>query len=199
MNVADLLHLRSLDGRKGATFTRDGHHRLRLERVLSLATKPLGFIGLNPSIATHEVDDPTIRREVGFAEREGCGGIIAGNLSPFRATDPDKLYRMVGKMATMGDLLLAFPPGHTALLIEAMRPCETVIAGWGNFAGASRAARTVLMFQARELTLAFEAAGIPLYCLGFTADGWPRHPLYLPADAPLRRWTPPALPLPVPR
>lgn len=192
MNVADLVHLTSLDGRKGASFTKDGHHRLRLERKLEGDAKPLGFVCLNPSTATHEIDDPTIRREVGFAAREGCGGIIAGNLSPFRATDPDVLYRLVGKLATMKDLLLAFPPGHTELLIEAMRPCEKVIAAWGNFAGAARGARTVMAYRARELAIAFEEAGIPLWCLGYTADGWPRHPLYLPADAPLRRWTPPA-------
>ena len=38
------------------------------------------FIMLNPSTADHMVDDPTIRRCVGFAEREGCTGLEVVNL-----------------------------------------------------------------------------------------------------------------------
>ena len=34
------------------------------------------FIGLNPSIADDEIDDPTIRRCIGFAKRERFGGFI---------------------------------------------------------------------------------------------------------------------------
>src|SRR3990167_7289990 len=52
---------------------------------------PLGFIMLNPSKADARINDPTIVRCMGFARREGAGGVIVGNLSPYRATDPADL------------------------------------------------------------------------------------------------------------
>ena len=49
------------------------------------------FIGLNPSTATFEEDDPTIRRCVGFAKRWGFGALVMLNIFAFRSTDPKKL------------------------------------------------------------------------------------------------------------
>jgi hypothetical protein len=54
---------------------------------------------LNPSTADADVDDPTIRRCLGFANRECAGGIVVVNLYAFRATDPRNLPKdgaMVG-------------------------------------------------------------------------------------------------------
>ena len=45
---------------------------------------------LNPSTATDEVDDPTIRRCIGFAKREGCAWLKVGNLSPVRAYEAQR-------------------------------------------------------------------------------------------------------------
>lgn len=43
------------------------------------------FIMLNPSTADAHIDDPTIRRCIGFAKSWGYGGILVGNLYAFRA------------------------------------------------------------------------------------------------------------------
>ena len=48
---------------------------------------------LNPSTADADHDDRTIGRCISFAKREGCGGLIVGNLFQLRATDPDELRR----------------------------------------------------------------------------------------------------------
>ena len=46
---------------------------------------------LNPSIADDKVDDPTIKKCIKFAEREGCTDLTVVNLFSFRATDPNEL------------------------------------------------------------------------------------------------------------
>lgn len=172
-------------GTAGATFSDDRLHRLVLWRRWSDA-RPLGFLMLNPSSAGVE-DDPTIRRCVGFARREDAGGIVVCNLSPMVATDPRELYAAIA----FENVPRAFPDGHDQIRTQALAPCSVVVAAWGAFAGASRIGSATLAREAaRAAGCLFEARGQALRCLGTTADGWPRHPLYLPADAPLVPWEP---------
>ena len=49
--------------------------------------------GAEPSKADHEIDDPTIRREINFTVDWGYGGLIKVNLFGLRATDPKELKR----------------------------------------------------------------------------------------------------------
>jgi hypothetical protein len=46
------------------------------------------FVGLNPSTATEDVDDPTVRRCRSFADREFALGMVMTNAFGFRSTDP---------------------------------------------------------------------------------------------------------------
>jgi hypothetical protein len=48
---------------------------------------------LNPSTADHVEDDLTTRRCIKYAERWGYGGIMIGNLYPFRAKRPKDLRK----------------------------------------------------------------------------------------------------------
>ena len=73
---------------KGAVISDCGRYRYRLWRIWD-ERKPLCmFVMHNPSKADGNMDDPTIRRCVGFAASWGYGGIYIGNLSPYRATNP---------------------------------------------------------------------------------------------------------------
>ena len=77
---------------KSAQISPCGLYRYRLERFWS--DKPaLPFVMLNPSTADADLDDPTIRRCMGFARREGAGGIIVATLHAFRATTPEELRK----------------------------------------------------------------------------------------------------------
>jgi hypothetical protein len=51
----------------------------------------LEWIMLNPSTATHTVNDPTVRRCIGFAQQWGYGAIVIRNRYAYRATQPDEL------------------------------------------------------------------------------------------------------------
>lgn len=119
------------------------------------------FIGLNPSTADEQQNDPTIRRCIGFAKAWGYGALCMTNLFAFRATDPRDM-----KAAE-------FPIGgheNDLALRSLAESAGVVIAAWGvHGTHLDRAADVVKL--------------IPnLQCLGLTKDGHPRHPLYLNAD-----------------
>lgn len=133
----------------------------------------LVFVMLNPSKADAQLDDTTVRKCIGFAQRLGFGGIEIINLYAYRATKP-------------ADLKAAgWPVGpdnfnhHAAVLnmAHARNANGVVICAWGaNARGRPEVAR----FQ--ELALAF---GVPLYALKRSADGTPHHPLMLPYSSKL--------------
>ena len=134
------------------------------------------FIMLNPSTADAHEDDPTIRRCIGFARREGCGGLKVVNLYAYRATDPKELI--------YGGL---HPPAHertknnsaiSSALAMAKAHGSPVIAAWGAGVRGFEEEPYVVRGLA-------DRAGVPLMCLGTTNAGHPKHPLYLAADTPL--------------
>lgn len=148
-----------------------------LGHSLTLVNKPCLFIMLNPSTADASLDDPTIRRCMGFARREGCTFLTVVNLFALRSTDPDVLSQHddpvgVENMTHIGRELRRHNPalGHL------------VIAAWGAHPMARHHGVRAIRGRLHE-------AGA--LCLGMTKDGEPRHPLYLRADAPLIPWRKP--------
>lgn len=67
-----------------ATFSRGRQNRLTLTRRWGAGAQ-VCFIGLNPSTADHELDDPTVRRWMHFARAWGYAGFTAVNLYPLRS------------------------------------------------------------------------------------------------------------------
>jgi len=135
--------------------------RIRWDEELPLAA----FIGLNPSTADEFDDDPTIRRERGFAISWNCGGIVKLNAFAFRATLPADMLRQCDPTG----------PGNTvAFMREELARCDgPKVACWGTHG----------TFGGRSELL--KAALPGLQCFGFNSDGTPKHPLYLAATTPL--------------
>ena len=168
---------RNLGDTNGARFLRDDRFRTMLWRTFpdNAAEPPLIFAMLNPSTADAALDDPTIRRCIGFAVREKAGGIIVVNLSPFRATDPKDLFAAADR-----GLDVLQREENRAAFREAVKYGPVVFA-WGAHAKEwMREAQADLFDEAR-------AAKQPIYHLGRTKHGEPRHPLMLRADTPLER------------
>jgi len=177
----------TMDGKAGARFRDDRRARLHLWRTWSNAA-PLGFLMLNPSIAGVD-DDPTITRCIGFARREGAGGIVVCNLSPIIATNPRVLYGMLDAMGMPDECPAVFPIGHREQRAAAFAACTSIVAAWGAFAGAGMKARACLEVEAgRAYGDLVTARGHRFFCLGVTAGGGPRHPLYLANDTPMLPW-----------
>lgn len=155
---------------KTASISPCGRYRYGLTRQWS--DLPLmGFIMLNPSTANADVDDPTIRRCMGFARREGCGGISVVNLFPLRATKPEDLW------ATRYHKRFG-PRSDEELRRHVRMVAGPLVAAWGAD-GDRLGGDAVEAIRKRY--------GSQLLCLGVTSKGAPRHPLYLRNDAPLVR------------
>lgn len=148
-----------------AVFDTARTYRYKLTR--RWADGPLAvFIMLNPSVADAFQDDPTVRRCIGFAKREGAGAFTALNLFALRSTDPAALRTHPDPIGPCNDEF-----------IRTYTYCaQLVIAAWGVHGSLGDQGRKVVeMLHGRT----------SLLCLGVTKDGHPRHPLYVPGDAPL--------------
>jgi hypothetical protein len=162
-----------------AIFSACGQYRYLLTRRLSeeaLGTQDAGelakvatFIMLNPSTADATRNDPTIRKCVGFARRWQCSTLQVINLFAVRATFPHDMKRAADPVGTDNWHWFAH-----AITLESMTT-HLVICAWGvhgTFLGQDRA---VLHWLNQQDV-------VPL-ALGFTRDGHPRHPLYVPYSA----------------
>ncbi len=154
------------DTGKSAILSDDGRYRYSLSREWGTGG-PVVFVGLNPSTADDQVDDPTIRRMMGFARDWGFPGIMVVNLFAVRMTNPASL---VGAPDPIG-------PRNDDVLRSIDQVADLVVVCWGNHG----------TFEER----CDEVAKLlpPAKCFGLTAIGQPKHPLYLAADTPLVEWT----------
>ena len=69
---------------RSATLSADRVYRYVLKRTWLEERPFVMFIGLNPSIADENEDDPTTRRCMRYAGSWGFGGLIVTNLFAFR-------------------------------------------------------------------------------------------------------------------
>lgn len=142
---------------RSAVISRDGRFRYSLRRVWD-ATKPtVLFIGLNPSVADHRIDDQTIRRCITFARSWGFGQLAMANLFALRTPSPRELRRASDPVGPRNDRWLR------RLVAEA----EEVVMAWGDHGAYLARDRVVLAMLQRPR------------CLGLSKLGHPRHPLYL--------------------
>lgn len=155
-----------------AALSDDGRYRYELTRVWG-AGPPATFVMLNPSTADAQVDDPTIRRCIGFARSWGCGGLVVVNLYALRATNPAELWRADDPVGPDNDEQL------TLTLYLARSTTGPVVAAWGAHARPDRV---------RFITDAARGHGVQLLALKVTKAGAPGHPLYLRADAEPKPW-----------
>ena len=161
--------------RREAVLSDCGRYRYSLVRRWASAGQPAQFVMLNPSTADDTLDDPTIRRCVGFARALDAAGLVVVNLYAYRATKPADLWQAEDPIG---------PDADTYLRLVARRAATQgapLIAAWGANAKADR------VDHVRALVAEI---GAELTALGVTKAGAPRHPLYLPATARPEPWRP---------
>ncbi|MGF1632750.1 MAG: DUF1643 domain-containing protein [Phycisphaerae bacterium] len=156
-----------------ATFSACGRYRYSLSR--RLYEQPGGgptvlFVMLNPSTADARRDDATVRRCIGFARAGGFAELAVVNLFALCATSPAAV-----RQAAAASPRLAVGRGNDGHIRRAAAGAATIICAWGVHGRLLGRGQAVL-----DLLL---QAGHRPACLGTTAGGFPRHPLYVPASA----------------
>lgn len=149
-------------------------YRYELERRLGglfEAPRTVLFVMLNPSTADAETDDATIRRCKGFARAWGFTELRVANLFAMRATDPRELFRAADPVG----------PDNDQVLAREISRADLIVAAWGVHG----------TFLDRDRQVVAAHPDVLWTCLDTTKDGYPRHPLYVRADAVPTPWKPP--------
>ena len=162
------------DHQAGAIFSPDFAYRYLLWRTVHInELRACLWVMLNPSTADENDLDPTLRRCWNYCNDWGYRYMVIANLFAFRATDPKNLKAP--------DAITRHR--NNAYLLNALRRCDTVIAGWGAHPLAQDEGRRFAQTLVRD-------AGEHLECLGTGKSGAPRHPLYLKRGEKPRPWSP---------
>lgn len=153
--------------RSEAYISEDGKYRYWLLRIWDARLPVVAIIGVNPSTADSKKNDPTVRKDIGFASRLGFGGLLKLNVGAGRSTDPRKWRKMADPIGPENSV------EHLAQYIKEFGATRVVVA-WGKngnyFVGRCEAI-------VREIP--------DLFCFGRNKDGSPRHPLMIPYSTPL--------------
>lgn len=174
---------RGHEGLSTAKFSPCGLYRYELRRewkARGARGRTMVFVGLNPSTADENKDDPTIRRILGFADDWGFGTLVMLNVFAFRSTDPKALHlRAASRLEVVG-------PDNDATIARAFEENRKgrLVVGWG--------AHGLLLERGRRVAEMARAIHGRPQCLGRTESGEPKHPLYLKATTLPVRYSQPA-------
>lgn len=177
-----------------AALSQDGMCRWMLTR--EWLDNPTGastwlWIGLNPSTANADVDDPTIRVEwnltqgstngkMAWAKDEARPRYVKMNVLPFRVTDPTNLDRLMLATGTldkemraeqMAGMQAMVAANFLAVLDEAAT-CDRLVIAFG------KPRSKVVAWQCLQLLSMLKNSypGV-IWCVGLLQDNWPAHPL----------------------
>lgn len=150
---------------RSANFSRCKRYRYSLRRRWNSGYGQCVFIGLNPSVADTQADDPTIRRCMNFAHDWGYQELVVVNLFAYRTPQPAELRRATDPVG----------PNNRRAVRAVCRSANLIVAAWGVHGGFRNQAQLMSdIWRDQEL-----------FCFSQTRDGHPVHPLYQRRDAAL--------------
>ena len=136
-------------------------YRYSLTRVWDPEGRKALFVMLNPSTATEVQNDPTVERCERRARALGFGAFQVTNIFAWRDTDPRKMRAAADPVG----------PENDAAILDGVHWADQVIAAWGTHgAHLDRGSAVEHLLRGTEQ---------PLFHLGLTKGGHPKHPLYI--------------------
>lgn len=145
--------------------------RYRLDRHVGAGDRVFAFFGVNGSTANATDNDQTVRKWIGFSERNNVLRFIVGNAFAYRATD-------VKELASAADPI---GPENDRYLLEIIQEADVLVPCWGVI----QKVPAQLRYRFDQLNDMLVASGKPLLCFGRTKDGDPKHPQMLGYATPL--------------
>lgn len=136
-------------------------YRYALTRVWEPEGRKALFIMLNPSTATEVQNDPTVERCERRARALGFGAFRVTNIFAWRDTDPRKMRAAADPVG----------PENDRTILDSCPWADQIVCAWGTHgAHLDRGARMESLLR---------DTGLPLYHLGLSKAGHPKHPLYI--------------------
>lgn len=137
-----------------------GQFRYLITEVWDTSKPVVGWVPFNPSTATAEKSDPTKSRIRNFSIAWGYGGFLLANQhAGGRSANPGDLDSMIDPTGPDNDRWLEYLACRADLIVVA----------WGDLPRTPE--------RTNQVVAILRASGKPLYCLGTTASGAPKHPL----------------------
>jgi len=136
-------------------------YRYALTRIWEPKGQRALFIMLNPSTATEVQNDPTVERCERRARALGFGAFRVCNIFAWRDTDPRAMRAAAEPVG----------PENDAAIVTACDWADRIICAWGTH-GAH-------LERGAAVTRLLRSAGLPLWHLGLSKAGHPKHPLYI--------------------
>ena len=161
------------DAPSTATYSDCERYRYALTRTWDAGGKRVLFVMLNPSKATEVQNDPTVERCERRARALGFGAFQVTNIFAWRDTDPFQMRKAKDPIG----------PDNDAAIFAGVAWADQVIAAWGTH-GAH-------MNRGPQMTTLLQGTGKPLYTLGLSKHGHPKHPLYISYSQQPILWTAP--------
>jgi hypothetical protein len=136
-------------------------YRYSLTRVWDETGGRVHFVMLNPSTATEVQNDPTVERCERRARALGYGAFCVTNIFAWRDTDPKKMRAARDPIG----------PANDAAILDACDWADVTVAAWGTHGEhLNRGAAVKALLQNMD---------IPVFHLGLSKAGHPKHPLYI--------------------
>ncbi|MCE8523435.1 DUF1643 domain-containing protein [Ruegeria pomeroyi] len=136
-------------------------YRYSLTRVWDPAGRKALFVMLNPSTATEVQNDPTVERCERRARTLGFGAFQVTNIFAWRDTDPRKMRAAADPVG----------PENDAAILAGTEWADQIVAAWGTHG--------THLDRGPAVERLLRGTGLPLFHLGLTKDGHPKHPLYI--------------------
>jgi len=169
MQMITRTHIKD-DAPSTALYSDCERYRYALTRTWDPDGKRVLFIMLNPSKATEIQNDPTVERCERRARALGYGSFQVTNIFAWRETDPHLMRRAEDPIGPLND----------QIILDGVAWADIVIAAWGTHGThLSRGEAAIRLLR---------GAGKPLYNLGLTKHGHPKHPLYIRYTQQPIRW-----------
>ncbi len=149
------------DAPSTAVYSDCERYRYSLTRVWDPAGRKALFVMLNPSTATEVQNDPTVERCERRARTLGFGAFRVTNIFAWRDTDPRKMRAARDPVG----------PDNDHAILDGADWADQIVAAWGTHGSH--------LGRGPDVERLLRNTGLPLFHLGLTKDGHPKHPLYI--------------------
>ena len=149
------------DAHSTAIYSDCEKYRYSLTRIWQPEGKKVFFVMLNPSTATEVQNDPTVERCERRARTLGFGSFRVANIFAWRDTDPRKMRAAVDPVG----------PANDATIAQGCVWADQTICAWGTHGEH--------LNRGAQVEILMRGTNQPLYQLGISKAGHPKHPLYI--------------------